>query len=459
MSRKSLLISNLNKSLAEYEDQCRLYAKIITRTSGPHARYKSSPEAIKTYEGWMEETLSAMRDIKHEIFLITTDAPAEDWDPSKWTFDYISSSEDTAPSPAAEDDEAPVTVPAVEQTAVHPDPALAEVIAPDPALAEVAALDPDPAAEVAAGDEVVPPAPVLTAMEVESSGSEEEIRRKEDGYADNVTVTENTEEREESYAPAFNEFSLDEIPVPKVKGYVSTKTPAFTSDSIVKEPAEYEPRSDMMEVGKVSTQYVGKVNPKPNKKAKYVGNGRKKRKKRNPGKNPIQGERKIPKMKKRKKRIRMTRIPRKKLKDGRFRFSFQIQGSSGKPAWRPSVPIYSSSIAANIRKRNYQQLQLSSLASHASLQLPLAVFTPLRKVLQRSRLLTLWNNFRQKSLRLLLQPVGGDTTKGKVQIEAIAQDVLCIKSEDIIKIVARIPHFHADQRGNVVSSMEPFRVN
>ena len=70
MSRKSLLISNLNKSLAEYEDQCRLYAKIITRTSGPHARYKSSPEAIKTYEGWMEETLSAMRDIKQEIFLI-----------------------------------------------------------------------------------------------------------------------------------------------------------------------------------------------------------------------------------------------------------------------------------------------------------------------------------------------------------------------------------------------------
>merc|ERR1712218_496327 len=100
----------------------------------------------------------------------------------------------------------------------------------------------------------------------------------------------------------------------------------------------------------MSTQYVGKVNPKPNKKAKYVGNGRKKRKKKNPGKNPIQGERKIPKMKKRKKRIRMTRIPRKKLKDGKFRFSFQIQGSSGKPAWWPSVPIYSSSYAANIGK-------------------------------------------------------------------------------------------------------------
>ena len=124
-----------------------------------------------------------------------------------------------------------------------------------------------------------------------------------------------------------------------------------------------------------------------------------------------------------------------------------------------SVPIYSSSIAANIGKKNYQLHGLSTSARQSSLQLPLAVFTPLRKVLQRSRLLTLWNNFRQKSLRLLHQPVGGDTTKGKVQIEAIAQDVLCSKSEDVIKIVARIPHFHADQRGNVVSSMEPFRVN
>ena len=56
--------------------------------------------------------------------------------------------------------------------------------------------------------------------------------------------------------------------------------------------------------------------------------------------------------------------------------------------------------------------------------------------------------------------MGGDTsTKGKVQIEAIAQDVLCIESEDLIKTVVKIPHFHADQRGNVVSSREPFKVN
>ena len=467
MSRKSRLLSNLNKSLAEHEDQCRLYAKIITRTSGPHARYKSSPEAIKTYEGRMEETLSAMRDIKQEIFLITTDAPAEDWDPSKWTFDYIPSSEDTALSQAAEDDEAPATVPAVEQTAVHPDPAFAEVAKLDPALAEVATLDSDPAAEVAAGVEVVPPAPVLTAMEVESSGLEEEIRRKEDGYADNVTVAENTEERKESYPLALDKFSLDEIPVPKVKDYASTKppeTPAFVSDPIVKKPPEYELRGDVIEadtkrLGKVNTQYCAKANPKPNKKAKYVGNGRKKRKKKNPRKNPIQRGKKIPRMKKRMKRIQMTRIPRKKMKKGMFRFSFQIKGSSGKPAWRPSVPIYSSSNAANTGKKNYQLHILSTFANHASLQLPLAFLAPLRKVLQRSRLFNPWNIFRQKSLRLLLLPVGGDTsTKGKVQKEAIAQDVLRIDSEDI-ETVVKIPHFHADQRGNVVSSMEPFKVN
>ena len=112
--------------------------------------------------------------------------------------------------------------------------------------------------------------------------------------------------------------------------------------------------------------------------------------------------------------------------------------------------------AATIMKLHHGAKLLSPAAANSK---PLEVFTPIRKVLQRCRLFILWNNFRQKSLRLLLQPVGGDTTKGKVQIEAIAQDVLCSKSEDIIKIVARIPHFHADQRGNVVSTREPFKVN
>ena len=157
----------------------------------------------------------------------------------------------------------------------------------------------------------------------------------------------------------------------------------------------------------------------------------------------------------------MMRIPRRKPKKGMFRFSFQIQGSSGKPAWRPSVPIYSSSSnAINIGKENYQLRGLSTSARHASLQLPLAFLAPLRKVLQRSRLFNSWNIFRQKSLRLLLLPVGGDTsTKGKVQTVAIAQEVLRIESEDLIKTVVKIPHFHADQRGNVVSTREPFKVN
>ena len=344
-----------------------------------------------------------------------------------------------------------------------------------PAAAIEAAPDPDHGLPVDrgpddAGDAV--PAPVLPAIEVASSGSEEEIRRKLDVYADNVTVPENYKQRKENNAPALEKFSLDEIPVLKVKDHVAgmatkpPETPAFMSDPIIKNPSMYELRGDVIKVdnsllGKVGTKSFAKGDPKPNRKTKLAGNGWKKRKKKDPRKNLIQGWKKIPRMKKRKKRIRMMRIPRKKLKDGLSRFSFQIQGSSGKPAWRPSVPIYSSSSnAINIGKENYQLRGLSTSARHASLQLPLAVFTPLRKVLQRSRLLTLWNNFRQKSLRLLLLPVGGDTsTKGKVRFEAIAQDVLRFDSEDLIKIVVKIPHFHADQRGNVVSSMEPFRVN
>ena len=186
---------------------------------------------------------------------------------------------------------------------------------------------------------------------------------------------------------------------------MSTKppeTPASVSDPIVKKPAEYELHGDVIKVaevdtkrlGKVRTQYLGKADPKPNKKAKYVGKGwKKKRKKTSPRRIQIQVRKKMLRTKI-KKRIRMMRIPRRKPKKGMFRFSFQIQGSSGKPAWRPSVPIYSSSIAANIGKKNYQLHGLSTSTRHASLQLPLAVFTPLRKVLQRSRLLTLWNNFQ-----------------------------------------------------------------
>ena len=277
-------------------------------------------------------------------------------------------------------------------------------------------------------------------MEVESSGSEEEIRRKEDVYADNVTVAENTEEREESYAPAPDKFSLDEIPVPKVKDYASTKppeTPAFMSDPIVRKPPEYELHGDVIEadtklLGKVSTRYFVKADPKADKKAKYVGNRRKKWKKRNPRKNPIRREKKIPGMKKMKKRIQLTRIPRKKMKKGMFRFSFQIQGSSGKPAWRPSVPIYSSSIAANIGKKNYQ-LHLSTFASHASLQLsPNLHGNRKSSPMKLEIIFTMQNCFRGASLdhhHVLLLVSGDPSTKAKVLFEAIATDVPYIVSE------------------------------
>merc|ERR1712218_656858 len=130
-----------------------------------------------------------------------------------------------------------------------------------PVAAVEAAPDPDHGLPVDRGpDEAgnAVPAPVLASVKVRSSGSKEEIQRKLDDYADNVTVAENSELWNESYAPghALEKFSLDEIPVPKVKDHVAgmatkppePETPAFVSDPIVKKPAEYELRGDVIEV-------------------------------------------------------------------------------------------------------------------------------------------------------------------------------------------------------------------
>merc|ERR1712218_69694 len=108
-----------------------------------------------------------------------------------------------------------------------------QLTVPAPAAAVEAAPDPDHGLPVdrgpdEAGDAV--PAPVLASVKVRSSGSKEEIQRKLDDYADNVTVAENSELWKESYTPghALEKFSLDEIPVPKVKDHVAgmaTKPP------------------------------------------------------------------------------------------------------------------------------------------------------------------------------------------------------------------------------------------
>ena len=44
-------------------------------------------------------------------------------------------------------------------------------------------------------------------------------------------------------------------------------------------------------------------------------------------------------------------------------------------------------------------------------------------------------------------------------LDAVNIGVLRFDSEDLIETVVKIPHFHADQRGNVVSTREPFKVN
>ena len=80
------LQSRLQKSLAKYEADYRLWAEIIAKTTGPKARYKSSPEAIKTYKGWMEQIWVGMHSIKESLRLLETNAAEEDWDTRYWTW-------------------------------------------------------------------------------------------------------------------------------------------------------------------------------------------------------------------------------------------------------------------------------------------------------------------------------------------------------------------------------------
>ena len=132
----------------------------------------------------------------------------------------------------------------------------------------------------------------------------------------------------------------------------------------------YELRGDVIEVdtnllGKVSTQYFAKADPKPNRKAKFVGNRRKKKKKGNSGKNPIQRGKKILRMKKRRKRIRMMRIPRKKLKERIMEEVFRLSvksGSSRKASmWAQCHNMLPASPRKIQRGNNYEDL-----ATHSS---------------------------------------------------------------------------------------------
>merc|ERR1712079_108156 len=215
----------------------------------------------------MAQIWVGMHSIKESLRLLESNPAEEDWDTRYWTWvDREILAEAAALAEGTEQDVEPVALdsadPAVDadvQPGLGSGPALAAEAALDsgpalvadsdralaalatqltvpalaaemtvPAAAVEAAPDPDHGLPVdrgpdEAGDAV--PAPVLASVEGGSSGSKEEIQGKLDDYADNVTVAENSELWKESYVPghALEKFSLDEIPVPKVKAHVAGK--------------------------------------------------------------------------------------------------------------------------------------------------------------------------------------------------------------------------------------------
>ena len=88
----------------------------------------------------------------------------------------------------------------------------------------------------------------------------------------------------------------------------------------------------------------------------------------------------------------------------------------------PASIIGKVSAATNVKLQHGANL----LSSAAAISKPLAVLTPFRKVLQHSRLFTLGNIFRQKSL--VLQPEGGDIDKVTFHVEKSDEAEVGIKT-------------------------------
>ena len=254
---------------------------------------------------------------------------------------------------------------------------------------------------------------------------------KLDVYADNVTVPENYKQRKEDDAPALEKFSLDEISVLKVKDHVTgmatkpPETPAFMSDPIVRKPPEYELHGDVIEadtklLGKVSTQYFVKADPKPNKKAKYVGNGWKKRKKTIPRRIQIHGrKRMLRRTRKRKKRIRMLQIPRRRMKNPTFRISPDSKSDPNPVRRWQCHNMLPASILRKVSAATIMMIQLLTSSHHLSLpksELPTCAKFPAAIV----------NIFRLKSLGL--QPEGGDTDKVTFHVEKSDEAEVGIKT-------------------------------
>ena len=107
--------------------------------------------------------------------------------------------------------------------------------------------------------------------------------------------------------------------------------------------------------------------------------------------------------------------------------------------------------AATIMKLHHGANLLSPAAANSK---PLQVFTPIRKVLQRSKLFTLWNIFRQKSLGL--QPEGGDTYKVTFHAEKSDEAEVFIKT---LAIKKKILYVLANPNGgNEVCMIKPYNV-
>ena len=107
--------------------------------------------------------------------------------------------------------------------------------------------------------------------------------------------------------------------------------------------------------------------------------------------------------------------------------------------------------AATIMKLHHGASLLSPAAANSK---PLEVFTPIRKVLQLTRLFTVWNIFRQKSLGL--QPEGGDTYKVTFHAEKSDEAEVFIKT---LAIKKKILYVLANPNGgNEVCMIKPYNV-
>ena len=116
------------------------------------------------------------------------------------------------------------------------------------------------------------------------------------------------------------------------------------------------------------------------------------------------------------------------MKNPLFRISLDSKSDPNPvPRWQCHNMLPASIIgkvsAATIMKLHRGASLLSPAAANSK---PLEVFTPTRKVLQRFKLFTLWNIFRQKSLGL--QPEGGDIDKVTFHVEKSDEAEVGIKT-------------------------------